>query len=462
MKILLILEKVFAKLKIRKNAVFALAVWIGMFSSCGNSKFTAVGEEPRFVRTAAAVFRDGAEEIKGFGSISFQRKTDIAAPSDAILKKLLKREGDYIKKGDIAAVLENYQISLAVRRAESAFAQAQAAMELARARLIQGEFQSEVRLLENKKLAEQLELVRKSLNEQRRKQKNNEIIFEAGGISEEAIIESRFSLSTAEAEERLMQKELELKQVGIRKEDLAAAGFHVPEDEDELRGALIALCTADLRAEAKAAEANLDTAARELESNRFLESELIIKSPLSGIVGVRYFEEGERLKREDSILTIIETSELYAMFPVSESDAPKLKEGMTAIVSIDGTGSVYEGKVDLVYPQADSQTFSFMVRVLLPGDNNGFLKPGMFARITIPVEKQKNIIVIPEAALTAKKEKNGKVFIIRGNILSERSVSLGRTFGEEREIISGVESGEVVVLRPEPSLRDGSYVTSAN
>jgi RND family efflux transporter MFP subunit len=135
---------------------------------------------------------------------------------------------------------------------------------------------------------------------------------------------------------------------------------------------------------------------------------------------------------------------------------------MAAKVSLDGTGGVYDGKVDLISPQADSQSFTFTVRVLIPAGRDGLLKPGMFARITIPLEEKQKIVAIPEAALRDKRENRGTVFTINGNTLSERSVDLGRILGEEREIISGLAPGEVVVLRPDAALQDGIYVSVAD
>jgi multidrug efflux pump subunit AcrA (membrane-fusion protein) len=407
------------------------------------------------------VLRESAGEVSGFGFLSFLKKIDLAVPSPGVLETLYYREGDFIRRGSTAAILKNPQINLAVRRAGDAFSQAEAALNLAGARLLEGEFQAEARLLENGKAQAELEEERRALEEQRRKHLSEEALFEAGGISVEAIQDSRFALAAAEGRYGLMEKELEIRRVGLREEDLQAAGIPVPDNEEDLRRALIGLAVAGLRAEKEAAEANLLAAEKELESARLLEDELVIRSPGSGIVAARYFEEGERVQAEDKILTLIDTGSLYAVFPVPEAGALKLSRGMAARVSLDGTGGVYDGKVDLVSPQADSQSFTFTVRVLIPADREGLLKPGMFARVAIPLEEKQKIVIIPEAALRDKRENQGTVFTINGSTLSERAVSLGRILGEEREIISGLAPGEVVVLRPDAALQDGIYVSIA-
>jgi RND family efflux transporter MFP subunit len=173
-------------------------------------------------------------------------------------------------------------------------------------------------------------------------------------------------------------------------------------------------------------------------------------------VGARYLEEGERVRPQDTIISLIDTDSLYAIFPVRERDAMRLDRGMPASVLIDGTGETRRGFVDLVYPQADSQSLSFLVRVLL--DDARDLRPGMFSRVTVTLGEPRAAVFIPESAVFNARNNEGSVFVINGSILAERRVSLGASYGEEREITAGLNVRELVVLRPEPDLREGVYV----
>jgi multidrug efflux pump subunit AcrA (membrane-fusion protein) len=433
-----------------------------LFSSCDKKDNDFISDNRHQVKAAAVTSREIYDEVKGFGSLSFIKKVDISSPADAVMERLLKREGDFVNEGDIVSILSNPQITLSVRRAESTYSHALAARDLAVARLTEGELATEARILQNEKTKAELMLAHKALDEQQRKQESEEALYAAGGISEESIRDSRFRTESAEAQIVLMEKDLEIRSIGLREIDLLAAGIDVPGDAQKLRQALIFFATAGLRAELKAAEASLESSRRELESSRLLESSLIIRSPMKGIVGARYFEEGERIKREDKILTLMDTQSLYAVFSVPEAEALKLSRGMSASVSMDGTGGIYYGTVDLVYPQADIQSLTFLVRVILPSDSENILKPGMFARITISLDQSRIINLIPEHSLADKKNNQGRVFTISSNILSERMVSLGRVFGDEREIISGLNAGEVVVLLPDSSLQEGTYVSVVN
>ena len=443
-----------------KNYFFPGLLIFLCFLSCANSQIPEIDESPLLVRMSPVLLRDNPDEVKGFGSLSFIKKFEVVSALEGVLETLYFREGDSIKQGDLVAVLYNPQVNLAARRAEDAYSQALAALDIAMVRLRDSSFQAEIRLLDNDKARDELNQAEIILEEERRKSLNREALYEAGGLSDEAIREERFRLASMEAQVSFMVRDLEIRRVGLREEDLINAGITVPLEKDELWQAFIYLATAGVRAEAAAARANLEAAAREMESSRLMERELRILSPGPGIVGARYAETGERIKRDDAIITILETESLYAVFTVPESEAHKLEKGMAAFVS-SGGDEILQGQVDLVSPQADNQSFTFLVRVLLDPRDNNRLRPGMFARVSIPINSDKQIILIPEAALTARNDNSGKVFTVRHNLLSERDVIFGARRGEEREIISGLSPGEVVILNPSPLHKEGLYVASS-
>ncbi|MDR1250589.1 MAG: efflux RND transporter periplasmic adaptor subunit [Treponema sp.] len=427
------------------------------FSVCAEKRQPVEEESPRGVKGVSVTTRELPEETGGFGSLSFLTKVDVAAPQDGRIKQLYFREGDTVGRGIPLVLLDNSQIGLAVERAENNYSQARAARDLAGSRLLEGEFQAEARLLAIEKAEAELTQLKRNWEEDQRKHLNQEVLFQAGGIHIEAILTSRFSLQSEWEQILIMEKDLEILRIGCRDRDLVAAGYPVPSDVVEHRRALVSLMTTSLSAELGAAAAQLEATEKELSSARIAREELLVRSPTLGVIGARYFEEGERVKAEDKILTLMDTASLYAIFPVPEKDALRLEKGMSALVRIDGTGESREGRVDLVYPQADSQILSFMVRVLLL--DAGDLRPGMFARVQVILGPPRLVTAIPESSIINKRNNEGIVFVINGNVLSERKVVLGLVLDEEREITSGLDAGELVVLRPDSELQEGTYVS---
>jgi len=460
-------EKRIFKLKEFLNAALlsvallsALLLGALLLGTACESQNLNINSEIKRVRGTAATMREQPDEASGFGSLSFVSKVDITAPQEAVIKRLYFREGDFVNQGALIIQLENPQINLAVERAENNYTQALAARNLASSRLLEGIFQAEAQLRALEKADAELTLAKRRWEENNRKHQNQETLFEAGGIHTEAILISRFSLDTEWEQIQLMERELEIRRIGSRDQDLIRAGIQVPVNETEKQDALVLLMTSSLRAELQAAGARLEAAEKELASANIALAELTMRSPASGIIGARYLEEGERVRPQDKILSLIDTASLYAIFPVREKDALRIEKGMTASVLIDGTGEIKDGIVDLVYPQADSQSLSFLVRVLLRdiGVLETRLKPGMFARINVNLGPPKKIIYILESAIFGQKNNEGSVFVINGSVLTERKITLGAALGEEREITNGLNAGELVVLRPDSDLREGTNV----
>ncbi|MDR1177421.1 MAG: efflux RND transporter periplasmic adaptor subunit [Spirochaetaceae bacterium] len=441
-------------------------IFLAILFSCRSDRRESGVKAIRELRIAVVTERDMSDGISGFGSLSYVKKVDIASAQDGVLSRLYRREGDMVKEGELLARIVNPQIDLAAGRAENAYSQALAASELARARLAEGELQAEAMILSLEKSADELAQAERNFAEQERKHLDQETLFAAGGVTGETLRSSRFALESAGEELRLMEKELAIRRIGFRDEDLLNAGFAEPSGPEERIRSLITLSTMTLRAELSAAGAALEGAKKEMESIRLAQEELSVISPSGGVLGARYFEEGERIKSEDKLFTLMDSLSLFAVFPVRESEATKLKTGMDALVFVDGTGGSYRGTLDLVAPAADSQTFTFQVRVLISeeeqkrtaGEVSGELKPGMFARVSIDIGPSRKVMVLPETALVYSEDDEGMVFVVRGSQISRRTVTLGLSFGGEREILSGLAPGDAVVERPDSSLEDGEYV----
>lgn len=429
-------------------------------ASCAREE-TAVESGPKQVRAAEVVSASLPDEVSGFGSLSYARKTEIAAPSEATVGSLPFREGEALRSGTVAVVLANPQIALAIDRAESAVSQAEAALALANARLREGEYAAEARIRTLEKSEAEYAQGKRELTETERKHADQERLYAAGGIAEETIRQSRFTLASSRDRVGLMEKSLEIERIGLRDGDLSAAGYMKPKSDAERIAALIRLSTETLRAETAAASSRVEAAKKEEESARLAASELSIASPASGVVGARHVEVGERVAQGGKLLTIISDDSLFAVFAVREAEALRLRKGMDAVVKVESAGAEFPGTVDLVSPTADAQSASFSVRILLR-DPKRRLKPGMFVRVAVRAGPPREVLVVPESAPIEKSEGESSVFVIADGRLIRRSIALGAVSAQGREVVSGLRIGEVVVDRPDAGLREADYVVVAD
>ncbi|HET9368922.1 MAG TPA: hypothetical protein VFO19_01695, partial [Vicinamibacterales bacterium] len=91
--------------------------------------------------------------------------------------------------------------------------------------------------------------------------------------------------------------------------------------------------------------------------------------------------------------------------------------------------------------------------------NPGYrLKPGMYARVRLTVERRANALTVPRNAVVDFEGKRG-VYMITEDIARFHPVTTGLSDGERIEIESGVTDGERVVTTGATALRDGDRVT---
>jgi RND family efflux transporter MFP subunit len=344
-------------------------------------------------------------------------------------------------------------------------------LKLTEAALLEAELNAEAKILNLEKMDGQMEQTWKAYYENERKFNSQHTLYLAGGINEESMRVAKFNMERELEQIHLAEKDLEIQYIGFREQDLIAAAIPVPDNNEDRKKAFIKLSTARIRAELLSAKEQCNAAEKELQSALLAQRELIIKSPARGIIASRAFEEGEKIKREDKIFTIIDSESLYVTISVQESEAFFIKKGMKASVSIDSISKKYEGRVDLISPVADSQSFTFSVRILLPKEalidsiileNEVAAKPGMFAHASITLGEARPALTINENALFNKKNNEAFCFVVSGGTIIARRISLESGIEDEYIVSSGLSSDEIVVLYPEPGLQEGDCVSIIN
>ena len=106
----------------------------------------------------------------------------------------------------------------------------------------------------------------------------------------------------------------------------------------------------------------------------------------------------------------------------------------------------------------DPSTRTLRTEIHIPG-GQGIL-PGAFVYVRFSVERKTPPLVVPASALVVRKE-GTLVARIDGEKLKMAPIVVGRDFGKELEVVSGLSAGDRVVLNPRDTLGDGSVVRVA-
>lgn len=182
-------------------------------------------------------------------------------------------------------------------------------------------------------------------------------------------------------------------------------------------------------------------------------------APISGVVTARNYDNGD-MSGNSPILVVEQIRPVKIMINVSESLFAKVRKGMRVYVTLDAYGEeVFNGSISRIYPTINNATRTFQVEVSLPNTDER-VRPGMFARVTLPYGKQSRVVAPDRAINKLMGSGDRYVFILNreNNTVRYSKVELGRRLDNAYEIISGIENGDEVVVTGQIALTNGCTV----
>jgi RND family efflux transporter MFP subunit len=117
----------------------------------------------------------------------------------------------------------------------------------------------------------------------------------------------------------------------------------------------------------------------------------------------------------------------------------------------------FTGRVSLIYPTIDEKTRTFPVEVKLV-NNDSKVRPGMFARVNVNFGSMNHVVVPDQSVIKQSGSGSRFVYVYKNGKVSYTEVVLGQRLGNEYELISGIASGDQVVVSGQSRLADGVEV----
>ena len=186
-----------------------------------------------------------------------------------------------------------------------------------------------------------------------------------------------------------------------------------------------------------------------------------IKSPISGVVTARNFENGD-LFASMPILHIMQIDKLKVMANVSEQYFTSVKVGDKVAIEVDiYPGQQFEGQVSRINPALDARTRTFGVEITIQNKSLE-LRPGMYARAIFNMGQRQSVMVLDKAIQKQAGSSERFVYVIENGEAHYRFVTDGRRVGDKIEILEGLEAGEDVAVTSFTRLMNGKKVTVDN
>lgn len=165
------------------------------------------------------------------------------------------------------------------------------------------------------------------------------------------------------------------------------------------------------------------------------------------------------------LATLVSQQQVYAEFNVDERSyiraarsGTELKK-MPVILRLSGDDHVvYQGHLHSFDNQLDSSTGTIRARAVFD-NTDGILKPGMYANIELGSVNEVSALMIPQAAVGTNQSRKFVLVVGDDNMVAYREVALGQQSGEQREVVSGLVSGERIITNGQAKVRPGMPVT---
>ncbi|SRR5690554_403618 len=191
-------------------------------------------------------------------------------------------------------------------------------------------------------------------------------------------------------------------------------------------------------AELLMSEADLEYAKAELRK-------AIVTAPFDGTVGIRQVNKGAYVQAGTPLIEIVELNPLYLDFAAPETVLSVMAVGDIVNVIIPAIRQMaITATITAIEPSVDALTRSIKIRASVNNDQ-GILRPGVFARVSLPVSTTENIMWLPEAALFYQDDKRFVMLNDAGKSL-RREVKIAGFKEGKVAITSGVTAEDDVVV----------------
>lgn len=184
----------------------------------------------------------------------------------------------------------------------------------------------------------------------------------------------------------------------------------------------------------------------------------MIEAPVSGYVSRRFFDAGAEIGAGSGpLFEIINIDRVRLRLAAGETALARFRAGLPVEIRVDAMPeTTFRGRVEKIMPDLDPATRSVAVEVIL--DNPGHrLRPGMFARARIEIERRDEALVLPREGFITVGGRH-YAYVAEEGKARRREIETGLVEGEKFEVRSGLREGERVIVTDLEKLFEGAGI----
>lgn len=341
------------------------------------------------------------------------------------IRRIHADRGDFVRAGQLLVEIDDQELQASLEQARATLLTGQAGLEMARSSL-----EGQRANLENQRA--NLAKARAVAANDARQAERMKTLFERGLVSATDWENARTNADSSRANVQAAEAQLRVAEVQITT------------TESQVRLSEAQLAT--YRALLQLAQTNL-------ANTRLL-------APFEGYISQRNLDPGATVNAQSAgtsttsvgILTLQDIAIVKIQIEVPERDIARVKVGAPVSVVADPyQGQSFTGTVARVVHSLDPRTRTMGVEVEIP-NRDGRLKPGMFARVEVLVDKRANALTIPTEAIRLGEAKPA-VMVVRDGVVEDVPVELGVSDSRSVEVLTGLAERDLVILQGKDLVR---------
>lgn len=187
-------------------------------------------------------------------------------------------------------------------------------------------------------------------------------------------------------------------------------------------------------------------------------TDTIVRAPFTGLVGERMVSIGDYVTKGMKVATVVRVDPLRVQLTVPEQFIGAVAVGAPVVFEVDAyPGRQFAGNIRYVSPALEPNQRALTIEAVVPNATRA-LKPGLFATAKIEQPARTPGVVVPAGAVQTSGG-TSRVFVVNGDHVEERIVTVGQTVDGTVEITNGLKAGERVATRNVAQLADGAKVS---
>lgn len=182
-----------------------------------------------------------------------------------------------------------------------------------------------------------------------------------------------------------------------------------------------------------------------------------VRAPISGIIAERMVKEGNMTANPGGVMfSIVALETLQGVVYLPESEINNIHIGQQAFLQFPSTQQAIPASIALISPIIDTDSGTF--KVTLNVENNDYtLKPGMFARVSLTLDKRENAQLVPLKAILVT-DTETSLFVVEDNKAKKLTVETGYEENGFVELLSPIDADTPIITVGQQSLKVGTEV----